>query len=149
MSNIFSRVIGWNAERLNLSFNHQNEYDMLMEELGVEFKDAKNEDEMVDALCDIIVVATGALYKLGYSPELTMDETLKEIESRMQDPDQAEQWDWYGVPEGAKWQKWKEQPKNTLYKADYSKCKYSANDAELKEIKEELRQTLLEETHLS
>jgi hypothetical protein len=140
--NIFSRIISWNASRNNFNFNKKNEYDMLAEELK-EFTEAISVEEEVDALCDIIVVAVGALNKLGYQPEFAMDETLKEIESRMQDPDQAEQWDLIGhVPLGAKWQKWREQPKDTLYTADYTLCKYNELQGQ-KLLKEELRYDLL------
>jgi hypothetical protein len=32
---------------------------------------------------DIIVFATGAIRKIGYDPDIAMDEVLKEIESRV------------------------------------------------------------------
>ena len=140
--NIFSRIISWNASRNNFNFNKKNEYDMLAEELK-EFTEAISVEEEIDALCDIIVVAVGALNKLGYPPEFAMSETLKEIESRMQDPDQAEQWDLIGhVPSGVKWQKWREQPKDTLYTANYTLCKHDELQ-EQKLLKEELRYDLL------
>lgn len=40
------------------------------------------DEQMVDALGDIIVFATGFMAKLGYDPNHVMDEVLKEIESR-------------------------------------------------------------------
>lgn len=127
---IFSRIILWNTNRNNFIFDKNNEYAMLAEELE-EFKDASGSEEAVDALCDIIVVAVGALNKLGYAPEFAMDETLKEIESRIQDPDQAEQWDLLDyVPPGVKWLKWREQPEDTLYKANYSSCLHGESNKE-------------------
>jgi len=42
-----------------------------------------NKEDMVDALCDIAVLALGAIYNLGYSPKLAMLETTKEINSRV------------------------------------------------------------------
>jgi hypothetical protein len=86
---------------------------MLYEELQ-EFFSAKNTNEQVDALCDIIVVATGALHKLGYNPKLALCETVKEISSRR----------------GAvslntfKWSKDPNQDPKTLYKAIYDKAEY-------------------------
>ena len=39
-------------------------------------------EERIDALNDIIVVAVGEIYKLGYDADKTLDETIKEINSR-------------------------------------------------------------------
>jgi predicted HAD superfamily Cof-like phosphohydrolase len=83
-----NRIEQFNIERGLLDgdnpFNGKLEHNMLKEELD-EFEEALlNYDvtEAVDALCDIIVVATGSLLKLGFSPRLVLDETLKEIEDR-------------------------------------------------------------------
>ena len=119
---VFNEIIEWNKSRNNVEFNCVNEYQMLSEEL-TEFLTAYNEEieeDMIDALCDIIVVATGAIHKLGYDPKLSMIETIKEISSRQQDPQQKEIWEKWGV--SGKWMKNKEQPKDTLYKADYKKA---------------------------
>lgn len=78
-------------------------------------------EDRVDAENDKLVFAVGALLKLGYDPSLTIVETAKEINSRLQDPTQKEEWAKTGVK--GKFQKWKEQPKDTLYTADYSSCK--------------------------
>ena len=69
---------------------------------------------------DIVIYVLTGLMKLGVDIECAFDETLKEIESRKQDPEQAKEWAENG-PSG-KWQKWKKQPKETLYKANYKKC---------------------------
>tara|TARA_R110000744_G_scaffold355344_1_gene461864 strand:+ start:1463 stop:1858 length:396 start_codon:yes stop_codon:yes gene_type:complete len=74
-------VIRWNDERCLKDFNKGNEYYMLKEEL-TEFVDADIEHDMIDALCDIIVVAVGSINKLGYNVDVAMNETLKEIHSR-------------------------------------------------------------------
>ena len=98
---IINRVENWNKVRgLDLlPFNRTSETKMLLEELlelnGIENSGMLDslvaqitagppvpEDEKVDALCDIIVVAIGSLIKLGYDPTLAMDETIKEIDSR-------------------------------------------------------------------
>ena len=39
-------------------------------------------EQIVDAFCDIIVFATGSIRKVGYNPEIAMEEVLKEINSR-------------------------------------------------------------------
>lgn len=41
-----------------------------------------DEDAKVDALCDVIVFAVGAIMKLGYDPECALSEVAKEINSR-------------------------------------------------------------------
>ena len=59
------------------------------------------------------------LKTMGYNPALTLQETFYEIDSRVQDPIQYR----VGRKPNEKWQKWKAQPKETLYKAQYNKCK--------------------------
>jgi len=84
MNPIFERIYNWNTKRNLLSgpFNKNNEANMLMEELA-EFVVTKNEEEMVDALADIIVVAVGSMLKLGYDPNEAMNQCLLHIESRV------------------------------------------------------------------
>ena len=109
---IFERIIEWNKERNLTGFNEYTERNLLLEEYD-EFEDAcynGNIDEMVDALCDIIVVATGSLFKLGYNPDQVMNETLKEIESRKGEINK----------ETGKFEKFKD---IETYKAEYDKCK--------------------------
>ena len=94
----------------------------------------RNANDELENFCEIIVNQIG--YKqidrvvglcfynmklLGYDPYLCMEQTIQEISSRKQDPQQKEDWDKNGVTE--KWQKWKEQPLETLYKANYNLCK--------------------------
>ena len=62
-----------------------------------------------DAYCDIIVFAIGALMKLGYDPELALQETAKEINSRV------------GTMVDGKFEKdLSPEAKANWYKADYS-----------------------------
>ena len=95
------------------------------------------EDAVVDSRCDKIVFAIDDLMKLGYSPELSLSETHREINSRVQDPAQARLWEDHGGPIG-KWQKWIGQDPTTLYKADYSQCKLVEEDP-IKVAKEGMR----------
>ncbi len=108
-----------NEQRYGLDFDHEKAIRKIGEEFDNEFINAKDEIEMVDALCDIIVICAGELRKLGYDPEMALYETIKEITSRKQDPIQEKEWR-QGLREpGAKWMKWKHQPIETLEFADY------------------------------
>jgi exoribonuclease II len=108
-------IVDFNLQRQLTKYSPSAEYEMLQEELQ-EFMWAgatNDENEMVDALCDIIVVATGALHKLGYYPQVALQETVKEITSREGSFNE----------ETGKWQKDPNQDPSTLYKACYSNAK--------------------------
>lgn len=69
-------------------------------------------DDQVDAYVDIVVFAIGAILKLGYEPELALQEGAKEINSRR------------GEMVNGKFEKdLSDEAKALWYKADYSKCK--------------------------
>jgi len=103
---IFNKIELFNAERnLLRRYNKDTEIRMLEEELQ-EYKDANNDFDEIDALCDIIVVAVGSMLKKGYSPTRAMEETCKEILSRKGN-----------IGKDGKWYK----DKSVIgYKADYS-----------------------------
>lgn len=69
----------------------------------------------------IISSSIRELVNLGYDYEKCMLETIKEISSRIQDPNQMKDWAENGV--SGKWLKDKNQPESTKYKADYDSCK--------------------------
>ena len=103
--NLFQRIHTWNALRDNLTFNHYTATKILSEELfefclygnieakahSVEFAEdyafrhdndlivqemiEANKGDLVDALGDLIFIAIGDIYKLGFEPE----EVLKRI----------------------------------------------------------------------
>ncbi|HET8689368.1 MAG TPA: hypothetical protein VFM18_22385 [Methanosarcina sp.] len=125
---VLDKIVQWNKERNNNEFDGSNECNMLGEELDelILGYNRRSEHEMIDALCDIIVVATGAIHKLGYNPNIAMNETLKEISSRQQDPIQKDIWKKWGA--SGKWEKNKSQEPSTLYKADYEKAKYEIHN---------------------
>ena len=77
-------IIKFNTDRGLLTFNGPNEHAMLEEELGELLHAIRTNDqyEIVDALNDIRVIATGALWKLGQDPDLSLMETCREILSR-------------------------------------------------------------------
>lgn len=81
-----------------------------------------SEHEVVDAIADIIVFSINQLELMGYDANKVMNETIKEISSRKQDPVQQEIWFKSGY-DGTKWQKDLSQDINTLYKANYQGCK--------------------------
>lgn len=112
--NVLDQIVNWNIDRNLKEYDYDTQNLMLQEELD-EFCKAANyndEYEQVDALADIIVVATGALYKLGYDPTEALKETLKEISSRKGKINS----------DSGKWEKDREQDPSTLYKAVYKKC---------------------------
>lgn len=80
-----------------------------------------NENLVVDTICDIKVFSINELGTMKYNGKKCMKETIKEISSREQDKDQKQNW----LKNGAvgKWQKDNSQDKETLYIANYSKCK--------------------------
>lgn len=112
MPTSFEGIIKFNRDRQLFDFCTEVEYKLLEEELQ-EFLVADDPTDAVDALCDIIVVAVGALFKLGYNPETALQETVKEILSRKGTLN----------PITGKWQKDRAQDPTTLYKADYTVAK--------------------------
>lgn len=81
-----------------------------------------NENLVVDTICDIKVFSINELGTMKYNGKKCMKETIKEISSRKQNPQQKEEWDKNGA--NGKWLKSElEEHKALWYKADYSKCK--------------------------
>lgn len=106
---VTDRIINFNKERkIPRKFIVQNEFWMLREELD-ELDKAFTPKEQADALCDLIVIATGGLWKLYFDPDIAMNETLLEIEDRTGSFDEASG-------------KWKKEIRGDEYKADYSKA---------------------------
>lgn len=119
-------IVKLNQTRYGTDFNGNTAVVKLKEELQelVNGIITNNTNEIVDALSDIIVIATGELTKLKYNPELVLKQTVKEISSRQQDPEQAKAWAAGNKQPGEKWNKDKSQDPSTLYTADYSTCKF-------------------------
>ena len=121
----------------------------LFDEALTDDEKCKYMQEYIDSFCDRYVFGTGFLAKsyinnqpiegqlleyyqefvkipnivkeLGFDFVKCMDECLKEISSRKQDPDQKLKWENQGGSLGEKWQKDLSQNPDTLYKADYKK----------------------------
>jgi len=79
---------------------------------------ADDEYGKVDAINDILVLCKNELALMNYDESLCQKQTIKEISSRRQDPEQASR-DW----SDEKWQKDPNQDSSTLYKAHYASCK--------------------------
>lgn len=133
MATAFKQIKKWNDDRglLHKEFNLQNEISFIVEELiesssNLESKKARKwskwitriillvpgtnkiKENMVDAFCDIIVFASGAIYKLGYDVDKSMIEVQKELNDRT------------GVLIDGKFVKDK---KENPVKADFTRCK--------------------------
>jgi len=106
-------AVGLNVSKENRDFL-KLEFDYFITRqlhLGVAVKTTEANPE-VDAYCDIIVFAVGALMKLGYDPKKALLEVGREILSRK------------GSMVNGKFEKdLSEEAKANWYKADFSKCK--------------------------
>lgn len=78
-------------------------------------------DEIMDSMNDIEVFTINEIEVMGYDNNLTMEQTILEIDSRVQDEQQKISWEENG-PSG-KWKKSALQNKDTLYVAKYNECK--------------------------
>lgn len=128
---IFQRIVKWNQERglIERGFDHAKETSFIVEELlestgnfdsitarekamvyANEIVGASEgtEEQVVDAMADIIVFATGAIAKNGYDPSQVMEEVYKEINSRTGQ-----------LVDG----KFVKDPAAKLYEADLKSCK--------------------------
>ena len=148
LAEIQSQIIDWNIQRNNIDYDEASELYMYASEAKEEIDADGVIDEIIDSLCDRFVVFTGSLAKSGYANKglseamlvnyeeykkipkrvkslgyffrKAMKECLAEINSREQDPIQAEEWARNGA--SGKWLKNQNQSPDTLYKADYTKA---------------------------
>lgn len=112
-------IIKFNRDRNLTTFDPQAELRMLKSELK-EFEDAikaNDSHEIIDALNDLRVLCTGALWKYGQEPDLSLKQTCKEILSRK------------GAlnPITGKFEKDINQDPDTLYTANYNLSKRKTN----------------------
>lgn len=70
MEQVFTRVAKWNAARYDQEYDQELTLKLLREEYR-EWVEAEELPEQVQELCDVIFVAYGAMWKLGY--ELSSD----------------------------------------------------------------------------
>jgi len=76
MQEIYERVAKWNKLRYEREYNEALTFSLLQEELK-EFYDAKNVVEEVDALCDVMFIAFGGIWKLGEDIDACMAHAVK------------------------------------------------------------------------
>lgn len=72
-------------------------------------------------LCTIISMCEELVLKERYDFRKVVLEKIKVISSRQQNKDQKKHWELHGA--SGKWEKMKDQPKDTLYVGNYGKCK--------------------------
>lgn len=115
-TDLYSRVLKWNADRDNLEFNSALEYRMLKEELQ-EFSDgasALDDVEMADALADLTFVVLGSLAKFAHSRNVDgfaiIDTIIKANESKPKERVNGK------IIKGDNWQDPKEIIKNMIGK---------------------------------
>lgn len=75
MKKIYDRVAKWNSQRYDRQHNLPLTLSLLDEELS-EYYEAKKQVDRLDAMCDVLYVALGAVWKLG------VDDFLAEYSSK-------------------------------------------------------------------
>lgn len=95
-----------------------------------------SKENLLDAIQDIRVFSENETELMGYDADKTLNEVIKEVSSRKQDPDQFIEWQ-QTKPFG-KWKKWSEQPKETLYKANFSICKLQDKETHISSMLDDL-----------
>lgn len=110
MSNVFKEVFKFNNNRrlIDKGYNESKEASFITEEL-TELLRTNDIEQKVDGYADIIVFAIGSILKLGYNPEVVMDEVTRMINSEI---------DGFFNEEAQKYIKG-----TRVYKADLSKAK--------------------------
>jgi len=83
------------------------------------YKGERVPEDIVMMYSRLVLAAINLVEIEGYDSIKCLEECLEEISSREQDPIQKLD----GRKPGEKWLKWKKQPEDTLYKADYAKFK--------------------------
>lgn len=77
--------------------------------------------QMINILNIIITMCDELVTAKKYDFKKVVLEKIKVINSRRQSPQQKKEWSKNGI--SGKWQKMKDQPKDTLYVGNYGKCK--------------------------
>jgi hypothetical protein len=93
----------------------------ILEKYYPEILGLTSDSVVLDSICDIQVFSINEVELMGYDNNKCMNETVKEISSRQQDPAQKEIWEKWGY-DGCKWKKDPKQEPDTLYEADYYSC---------------------------
>lgn len=116
--------VGNVLEELLEPLYHKEDIKDLQDEIMNRFffdDDGVEELEIIDAIQDIQVFCINETELMGYDNLKCNDEVFQEINSRVQDPQQKEEWKLKGAY--GKWKKYSLQSEDTLYKANYGVCK--------------------------
>jgi len=76
MNVVYDKVINWNSLRYARDYNHELSVDLLKEELQ-EYFDADTDVDRLDALCDVVYVALGVIWKLDVANEAIVNSESK------------------------------------------------------------------------
>ena len=87
MDKIIQRVCSWNAARYEQEYNKDLALSLLAEEYK-EWTDAENNVDKLDAMCDLIYVAIGVLWKIG-KEEADWQYAAESVDSIVDVPDLA------------------------------------------------------------
>jgi len=120
------KVRDLNITRYGTEFDEWKFKKTLEEEIEELYQaiDDNDTNEFLDAAADSIVVLLGGIVQKGYDPSKVLNEVVKTITSREQDPEQKRAWlKDPSLQTKEKWKKYKNQSKNTLYAANFSKCR--------------------------
>lgn len=77
--------------------------------------------QMYEILCSLVTICKELVSSKKYDFKKVALEKIKVLNSRMQCPNQKKHWELHGA--SGKWEKMKDQPKDTLYVGNYGKCK--------------------------
>lgn len=83
LGHAFERVANWNSKRYDRKYDHKLSVALLEEELQ-EYFDANTLVDQLDAMCDVVYVAMGILWKIDVDNE-TLEYNAMESHSHMAD----------------------------------------------------------------
>jgi phosphoribosyl-ATP pyrophosphohydrolase len=129
-NNPLDDIRDFNLNRYGSVFNKDKFKVTLEEELKETYDaiEANDQHELVDGICDCLVILTGALTQLGYNPTETLKEVVKHITSRKQDLNQKTRWIVHPeFRDSEKWQKSKIQQQAEIYQPDFESCRLCLN----------------------
>lgn len=127
-------IIGLNSFEINphslqKALGHYDIYATYFYALNFKEDECMNIDRYIAGLFN-------AMQSYGYDPFICMQETIKEISSRRQDPDQKVEWDRLRIKRLKPTDKWQKDKNQTdTYRADYSKAKIPIKQFDIARVK--------------
>ncbi len=110
-------------ELLEVYYTDKKEIEKMQNKIMLEYFQNRKEisaHNTLDTINDISVFSINEVENMGFNFDSTLNETIKEISCRKQNPNQKEIWEKWGA--SGKWKKDVKQDKNELYKGDYKIC---------------------------